>query len=357
MIIVHLSSSLAGGGAEQMVLQLAKQSNKSIRTIVFSLSHVDTLKHKFNENNIEVHFLNINSFKNKSLFKGLENLHQVIGNLKNVIFHCHQFHSVFLGVLYKIKYLNKIPIIFTIHTNEVASINRRSFLFLTKKIREVDIIFSDNSKKWYLKNNKIIPNGVDFKNLANKQPRTYETKETFNFLFLGRLNTPKNPLFLISSAEHLLKNDITNFLINIVGDGNMKTELLKRIDEKRLNKYFVFHGFQNKIQKYLSSAHCLILPSLWEGMPLVLIEAAANKLPIVTTPVGSIPDFLNDSNATVISLTKFNDALVYTVKNFEESMLKAEKLYLTSKNNFSIENVYDKHFELYKNVFKSKSDQ
>ena len=52
--IVHLSSSLGGGGAEQMVFQLAKQSNPIIKTIVISISELNTLEDKFINENIVV---------------------------------------------------------------------------------------------------------------------------------------------------------------------------------------------------------------------------------------------------------------------------------------------------------------
>ena len=97
---MHISSSLGGGGAEQMVLQLAKSSTPHIKTIVFSISSDNTLEPRFKEHQIEYHFLHISSFKNSSLKRGLQKMNNIIKNFEDVVFHCHQFHGAVLGMLY-----------------------------------------------------------------------------------------------------------------------------------------------------------------------------------------------------------------------------------------------------------------
>lgn len=348
MIIVHITNSLAGGGGEQMVLQLAKQSSPTVRTIVFSITDVNTIESKFKENHIEYYFLGINSFRNKTLIKGLKKMHLIIKDLPNVVFHCHQFHGCLLGMVYKLRYSK--PIVFTLHSSTVKSFSRKMLLFLTKPLRKKDIIFSSNAKQWFLKNSEIIPNGVDFKALSYNTQRQFESPNIFSFLFLGRLSDEKNPLFMISAVEHLIKNGMTNFIIQVVGDGFLYDELSKKIKTHNLDAHFNLAGFQSDIKKYLDSSHCLILPSLWEGMPIVIIEAAAAKLPIIATPVGSIPDFLNDSNATVSTLEHFNSAMTQVMQHYEEALLKSNKLHTEINSTFSIENVYNKHLHLYKSI-------
>jgi glycosyltransferase involved in cell wall biosynthesis len=353
MTIVHLSSSLGGGGAEQMVLQLAKQSNTKIKTIVVSISSDNTLEPKFIKNKIETHFLNVTSFKNKSIIIALKKLHNTIKSYDDVVFHCHQFHGAMLGVIYTIFY-QRTPIVFTLHTNKLNAINRRWFLFLTKKFRTFDIIFSKNSNKWYLKNSRIIANGVNFKSFDQIAPRNPITPKPFEFLFLGRLETPKNPLYLITIVEFLVKKKIDNFVINIVGDGSLKEKLEDAINKKNLSEYFSFFGFQNKIKPFLASSHCLILPSLWEGMPIVILEAAASKLPIISTPVGSIPDFINNTNSCLSTLEDFHDNMIYILQNYDKALQKTEILHNQIKSIFDIDNIYKNHLQLYKLASQNK---
>ena len=85
-------------------------------------------------------------------------------------------------------------------------------------------------------------------------------------------------------------------------------------------------------------------------MPVVLIEAAATKLPILSTPVGSIPDFLNKTNATVCNLVDFPSNMLHIMDNYALSYQKAKILYSELKEHFDINNVYKKHLELYKSL-------
>ncbi|WP_431137543.1 glycosyltransferase [Psychroserpens mesophilus] len=349
--IVHITGSLGGGGLEQMVFQFAKRSNSSIKTIVVSVTELNTLEDKFLKEGIEVHFLNISSFRNSTLTKGLNKLHNIIKDHENVVFHCHQFHSGLLAVMYRIKYKN-IPITYTMHTNKVASVSRRWILFLAKPFRKKDIIFSVNSKKWYLKNSVVIPNGVDFLNFNPEKERIPSPSKPFVFLFLGRLSTPKNPLALITIANQLKNKNITNFVIHVAGDGIMKQQLIDAIAKNNLETHFKLLGFVNDIKTVIDVAHCLILPSLWEGMPVAIIEAAASKLPIISTPVGSIPDFLNKSNATVCDVNLFPKQMISMIENYDEAIKKARTLYEEAKSVFNIDSVYLKHLEIYQSTLK-----
>jgi len=94
----------------------------------------------------------------------------------------------------------------------------------------------------------------------------------------------------------------------------------------------------------------LILPSHWEGMPVVLLEAAAAKLPIIATAVGSIPDFLNNSNASIASLTDFPKAMKNNFQNYNDAVLKSNALYEEIKTVFNIEKVYESHLRLYESL-------
>lgn len=348
MTLVHLITGLGGGGAEHMVLELSKTAQRNnTKTIVISITNSNTIENKFKDNNIEYHFLGINS--PKSLKKGFNTLKTILKNQNDVVAHCHMFHSCMLGILFKLLYKN-VPLVFTMHTNSVKQLYRRVLLFCTKPFRKFDIIFSENSTKWYLKNSVVIPNGVDFERFKLSKKRTYNQSEPFSFLFLGRLFEPKNPLFLVTLVEYLKKAHINNFTINIVGDGPMKTELETAIKNADVSNHFIFHGFNNNVIPFLHQSNCLILPSLWEGMPVTIIEAAATKLPIIATPVGSIPDFLNESNAFVRPTDDFHNAMIDVINNYDKAIFKANKLYDEMASIFNIDSIFHEHATIYKSV-------
>lgn len=346
MTVVHINIGLGGGGAEHILLELAKKGNQDgVKTIIVSISNIDIIEHKFKEQNIEYHYLNVNSIA--SFFKGLNKLHTIIIPLKNTVLHCHMFHGLMMGICYNLRY-KKIPIIFTLHNILVEHVYRRFLLFFTKPLRKVDINFSKNSNKWYLKPVTVIANGVDFEKFHILKERTYiKNKDIFVFLFLGRIEEQKNPLYLIDIVSNLIKYGKNNFEIHIAGDGNMRTELEQLISENEYSKYIKILGFQNNVKNVMEQSHCLILPSLWEGLPVSLIEASANKLPIITTPVGSIPEYFNDTNSYVVDLKHFHTAMNSVMDNYDRAIARAEKLFKNNRNVFDINIVYEKHKLLY----------
>lgn len=351
MTIVHLTTSLAAGGAEEMVFQLARLSHPEIKTIVISVSGDNAIGYKFEELEIPIHFLNINSFRNHTLMHGLRLMHTLLKHEQNMVFHGHQFHGCALAMLYNFKH-GKHPIVFTLHSNKLESLSKRLLLGLTKQLRKRDIIFSKNSNKWYLKKGTIIPNGINFEEFARQTPIEYDNKSSFRFLFLGRLDVPKNPQFLVQSALYLKEKTELPFKIVIVGDGHLMQPLINDIKLNSLENYFEIKGYQRQVVNFIKNAHCLVLPSLWEGMPMSIIESAGMKLPIIATPVGSIPDFLNTKNAYVATLTNFNSEMLHVMNKYSEALTKADILYDEIRSKYDIKNVFKTHLNLYKQLTK-----
>lgn len=349
MTIIHITSTLGGGGAEKMVLQLAKQSQMvDCKTIVVALSGntKTTIEEHFINDNIEYHILNVISFKNSSLIKGLKQFKSITKNLDSHVIHCHMFSSALFGMLHKLRH-PRTKLIFTLHSNILENRSQRFVLFATKFLRFRDIIFSKKGRKWYLKSKyEIIANGVDFKEFDFGN-RTHP-KDKFKFLFIGRISHEKSPLRLVKAAQQLIAQNIHNFEIHFVGDGVLKEKLSNEIKTHKLDNYFNLHGFQQDITPFLKETNCLVLPSLWEGLPVVIIEAAASRLPIISTPVGSIPDFLNNANAYLSSLENFDFTMLKVMQNYDEAIKKSEEFYEEIKTTFEIENIFKKHLKLYK---------
>lgn len=343
-----MTSTLGGGGAEQMVLQLAKQSNSSHKTIVVSLSNtLIALENRFRSNAIEYYLLGVNSFKNKSLLRGLKAFEEIISPYDNTVIHCHMYHAVIFGMLYKLK-SPKTKLIFTLHSNTLEFPLRRIILFITKSLRYKDIIFSQKGKRWYLKRKStIIPNGISFKEFENAFQTDAERAQKFTFLFIGRISHEKSPSRLLTAAKQLRAKNVDDFVIKFVGDGILKNQIAEQIEIDGLQDHVELCGFQDNIKPYLKEAHCLVLPSLWEGLPVVLIEAAATKTPIISTPVGSIPDFLNDTNAYLSSLENFHERMIEVKSNYDRATEKSEILYNELKSTFEITNVFKQHLAIY----------
>lgn len=146
-----------------------------------------------------------------------------------------------------------------------------------------------SNSDFYFEENKII---------SEKSPR---------IIYLGYLRKAKGVETVINSFSIFQKN-FPNSKLSIVGDGEMRSHLQTIINEKKINNV-TFHGHiddREELNKLLRSSDIFCFCSLSEGSPRVIIEAMANGLNVVTTPVGSLP-YIFENNKDIL-FSNFNDA-------------------------------------------------
>lgn len=95
---------------------------------------------------------------------------------------------------------------------------------------------------------------------------------------VGRFMNQKNHEFLINAFEKTLKQRPNSKLV-LVGIGDLKEKIEKLVEEKQLQDKVVFAGYQKEAYKFYSLFDIFVLPSLFEGLPFVGVEAQASGLP------------------------------------------------------------------------------
>lgn len=143
--------------------------------------------------------------------------------------------------------------------------------FITRKLK-YDLVITDDRT---FKEAKFIPNGVDL-----PKPQKISKWINFTFLFVGR-NEPRKGVEFLKQAWLQVKRHYPNVRLRLFGPG------FKLINQKQLDQEM----FQ---------AHCLVLPSLREGHPLILFEAWAHRLPVIASDVGSVSQFVNSKNGYLV---------------------------------------------------------
>jgi len=108
---------------------------------------------------------------------------------------------------------------------------------------------------------------------------------------IGRLSPEKNIGLLLEAFASLAETDHAASLL-VVGDGAEREALQARAVELGLGKRAIFTGVRDDMERIYPLIDCLVLPSLTEGMPLVVLEAMASAIPIIATPVGDVPRLL-----------------------------------------------------------------
>ncbi len=122
---------------------------------------------------------------------------------------------------------------------------------------------------------------------------------TFVILNVGRLSRQKAQSDLISAAAQL-KQWSHDFVIFIIGEGPLAEPLQEQINKLGLEQQVRLLGYRKDIKNLLSISNVFTLPSLDEGMPMALLEAASASVPVVTTAVGDIPKLIIDGESGLV---------------------------------------------------------
>lgn len=146
---------------------------------------------------------------------------------------------------------------------------------------------SESAAKWFYpdyKNATIIYNAIDVdKYLFDKEKRE-EIRNEYNIPDdcivlgdIGRLEKQKNMSYLIDVFEQYHNKNSKSYLM-IVGNGSLQSELKEYVSTKNLDRSVIFTGEVNNTDDYLSAFDIFLMPSLYEGLPVTLVEAQAAGL-------------------------------------------------------------------------------
>jgi glycosyltransferase involved in cell wall biosynthesis len=146
-----------------------------------------------------------------------------------------------------------------------------------------------------------------------------------------------------------------SFSLYIVGEGFLRKDLEKLIQLYKAETYVKLLGARNDIAALLSQSSCFLMPSLWEGMPISLLEAGACGLPIISTPVGDIPSLIDNSCGYLSLESDFCKTMEHVITNYHEAEEKAACFHNKVITYHSIEVIVRHHEDLYKKVYLNRA--
>lgn len=109
----------------------------------------------------------------------------------------------------------------------------------------------------------------------------------------GRLSPEKAHTILLDAVK-TLGDKLNDTVIFICGDGPCRAELETKVKNLGLSDRFIFAGFRRDMDCFYEAMDYMILSSLTEGLPLVVLESMANAKPVVSTSVGGVPEVIED---------------------------------------------------------------
>lgn len=135
---------------------------------------------------------------------------------------------------------------------------------------------------------QIIKNGIELKRYSYDPALRQTFREKLGaedrtvIGHIGNFTSEKNHAFLIEAFSALLKRD-RSYLLVLIGDGILMDDIRAKAAESGIEKDVVFIGKTTQVPEYLQAMDMLVLPSLHEGLPVVLVEAQAAGLPCLVS--------------------------------------------------------------------------
>lgn len=160
------------------------------------------------------------------------------------------------------------------------------------------------------KNVLTLPNAVDVQHIHQTVEKSRVSSQhlfdrnKLNIIHVARFMPVKNHRFTLDIAEAMIEKR-TDFIIHLVGDGVLRQEIEHQIRERNLGKYINLLGVCSNVIELMANADAMILPSLHEGFPVVLVESQAVGLPTLLSD--TIAQEV-DLNLGLVQFLPLNDA-------------------------------------------------
>jgi glycosyltransferase involved in cell wall biosynthesis len=289
MKIVHLIHGLQIGGIAALVVDLCIQSNEDeIKLIAVSRDPSGEIEKRYPScfKAGALDFKCLNKPQGKGLLKASIILRKELKEFKPEILVVHHEHLLPLVILASFGYpIIKVQVI---HNQKLDMIKLHKTI--GKKIYKKYVFVSEaarlngmNQLSLPSTQTMTISNGIP---LINFGPSKVKTKPSF--LFVGRLTHQKNLLGLLDRYERYCELTKSPLSLTIVGKGEEEALLKEEITKRKLSKQVLLSDIQGKIADVYRAHTIFLLPSHYEGTPMVILEAMACGLVVIANDVGGI---------------------------------------------------------------------
>lgn len=355
--ILHYIPGFKIGGIESLFLDLVSEIDKSRYEISLLIEKdiPENIALFLKEKEIKVYKNDVPIRKHPVNY--LKKMYILLKESEMDILHLHIFLSrIYMIFLAKLLKVSKIVVhSHTTSLDSVSKIGKKIYgMFSKKNIVEVacakeagECLFGKS------KDCKIITNGVNFEkfkfnyNTKREYIKKLDLENKKIIGMIGRISYPKNHKFAIEIFERLNKID-RNYILLLIGSEADEKEIPRLVEKKGLENKVIFLGARNDIRELLSLIDVYLMPSIYEGLSVGLLEAQASGVQCLISDTITSKNIVT-SNVKVLSL---NDSPEIWAKNIINLYNKGrEKIDYESLNNSEysikafvkkIEEVYDK---------------
>jgi glycosyltransferase involved in cell wall biosynthesis len=305
--VCHLIHSLGSGGAEHVLVDLAKVSRRAGMDVsVVSMMRAEGARHAEELRALEVPVRSLglaSRWDPRALRRGVA----VTDELQPDIVHTHLKHADLVGA--HVASRLGVPLVSTLHLIEdgptpVGRMKRRLAATVRRRHAALTIAVSDALRQWYIAEFGVpassvltVRNGVSAAATISAAQRTALRSElgvradALLAVFVGLMRPGKGHDALLDAVERTPEDINVRYVL--AGDGPLRAVLAARVRRSsRLARSVVFAGFREDVGALLQAADLLIHPSRFDALPTAVIHGLAAGLPIVASNVGGIPEIV-----------------------------------------------------------------
>jgi glycosyltransferase involved in cell wall biosynthesis len=311
MRLFLLSTSMGMGGADQQILTLARAMRARGHEVrIVSLAPLGQMGLEAQRDGIPTESLDLS--RNLRHLPRIGRLVAMMRQWRPDILHSHMVHANLLASA--LRPLARVrALVATIHSiNDGGPIRMAAYRASSAVVDRFTIISRLAAERYVgigavpARLVEVIPNAVDIE-AFRKMPEARAAIRSelgigheFVWIAVGRFEEAKDYPTMITAFAQLATTRPASRLL-LVGKGSLQADVEQQVRAAGLEGRVRFLGVRRDVTRLLSAADGYVLSSAWEGMPVVLLEAAAAELPIVATRVGGVAEVVEDGETGVLA--------------------------------------------------------
>lgn len=351
MKIIQVIPLLDLAGAETMCENLTNGLLKLGHEVtVVSLYDCHTvITERMQQNGVDIFFLNKKSGIDISvIFK----LIKIFKEYKPDVVHSHLYAGKYAHIAASLcRIPGKIYTIHNIAVKEAGRLNRLFNRFLFKQCNVIPVSLSEEIQKSVMMEynmesvfTPVVFNGVPMEKCHKKTDYAGNKK----ILHVGRFAIAKNHEVLVKSIANLVESG-HEVQLDLYGQGELEESTKDLVKKLHMENNINFCGLTDDIYSIMEQCDMFVLPSIYEGMPMTLIEAMGTGMPILASNVGGIPDMIENEKSGLLcepTVDGVVGGLERLIESEEDRKRYGENAIISSEK-FSADKMAKDYYEIY----------
>jgi len=369
--IMHIIRQGSFGGGETYLYSLVRGLNDGrYNHVVVSFTDGAMIK-RLQKDGVKTYVFDNDSFFN---FKLMWRIAKVIRTEQIELIHSHGTKASFNSVI--VAALTRIPMIYTVHgwsfhsgqTWLEGKLRRATEAFLVKKATCTVLVSNSNLEEANLNHFKgkfeVIRNGINTLIFSPPNADLADRKlfglseDDYVIASIARLTYQKGPQLLIHAFAQV-HEQISNAKLLLVGGGEQEADCVKAVKKLGLEHKILFSDFTGEVAATLKMIDLYVLPSLWEGFSLSLLEAMCMKVPVIVSDYPANAEVVEHGETGYLfpsgNVEKLGKMILEMHNKPEDAQRMAQNAHLEVVSHFDFSRVLQENNNLYKQLTRVSS--